>query len=279
MRFVFDHHDLNPELFLSRFGRPTGLLEKLEYRGLRWLERRTFRTADRVISTNESYKSVAVRRGGPDRDTSPSCAADRTPSRCVRSTRSIRIPRARRPLAYLGIMGPQDGVDQVLVVMDELVHRRGRTDIRATLLGFGDCLDDLRRQATALGLDDHVIFTGRVDRDGDRRAPERCGRRAVSGPEDAAQRRLHDEQDDGVHGVRAAVGLVRPRRDPGLRRGLRALRPDRVTSRPSRTRSRRWSTTRRCAASWRSPRGKGWSKSLIGDRSRSGMSASMTNFS
>ena len=67
-------------------------------------------------------------------------------------------------LAYLGIMGPQDGVDQVLLVMDELVHKRGRTDITATLLGFGDCLEDLKAQSTSLGLDDRVTFTGRVDR-------------------------------------------------------------------------------------------------------------------
>lgn len=164
VRFVFDHHDLNPELFISRFGKPTGFLKKLEYRGLRWLERRTFRAADRVISTNESYKAVAVRRG------------DRRPGHVtvVRSgpdTQQMRPIYPERPhaegvvnLAYLGIMGPQDGVDQVLLVMDELVRRRGRTDITATLLGFGDCLEDLKAQSTRLGLDDRVRFTGRVDR-------------------------------------------------------------------------------------------------------------------
>jgi glycosyltransferase involved in cell wall biosynthesis len=65
-------------------------------------------------------------------------------------------------LAYLGIMGPQDGVENILAVMDELVHRRGRTKVRAVLMGFGDCLEDLRRECTARGLDDNVIFTGRV---------------------------------------------------------------------------------------------------------------------
>ncbi len=164
VRFVFDHHDLNPELFLSRFGRPTRLLKKLEYMGLRWLERRTFRTADRVISTNESYKSVAVRRGGldPRHVTIVRSGPDTEQMRPIYPQHPH--PEGTANLAYLGIMGPQDGVDQVLLVMDELVHRRGRADIRATLLGFGDCLDDLRRQARALGLDDHVVFTGRVDR-------------------------------------------------------------------------------------------------------------------
>jgi len=164
VKFVFDHHDLNPELFLSRFGRPSGIAQRLQYAGLRWLERRTFRTADRITSTNESYKAIAVRRGGrrPGHVTVVRSGPD---------TRAMRpvYPEHPRPaegirLVYLGIMGPQDGVDQVLHVMDELVHKRGRTQVTATLLGFGDCLEDLKAESTRLGLDDHVTFTGRVDR-------------------------------------------------------------------------------------------------------------------
>jgi glycosyltransferase involved in cell wall biosynthesis len=67
-------------------------------------------------------------------------------------------------LAYLGIMGPQDGVDLVLELMSELVHRRHREDVSATLLGFGDCYADLRARCTAMGLDDYVTFTGRADK-------------------------------------------------------------------------------------------------------------------
>ncbi|KJL43814.1 MULTISPECIES: glycosyltransferase family 4 protein [Microbacterium] len=164
VRFVFDHHDLNPELFISRFGHPTGLLKRLEYRGLRWLERRTFRAADRIISTNESYKAVAVRRGnrrpghvtvvrsGPDTEQMrPIYPADPRPAEGIE-------------LVYLGIMGPQDGVDQVLLVVDELVNKRSRGNVTATLLGFGDCLEELRAQSARLGLEDRVTFTGRVDR-------------------------------------------------------------------------------------------------------------------
>lgn len=164
VRFVFDHHDLNPELFISRFGAPTGPLKRLEYAGLRWLERRSFRTADRVISTNESYKAIAVRRGGrrPGHVTVVRSGPDTEQMRPVYPEHPH--PAGTVNLVYLGIMGPQDGVDQVLLVVDELVHRRGRSDIRAVLLGFGDCLADLRAQSTALGLDGHVTFTGRVDR-------------------------------------------------------------------------------------------------------------------
>lgn len=164
VKFVFDHHDLNPELFISRFGEPRGGLKSLEYRGLLWLERATFSTAHRVISTNESYKAIAVRRGRRD-------PHEVTVVRSGPDTRSMRPIYPDRPrhadninLVYLGIMGPQDGVDQVLLVVDELVHRRGRANVTVTLLGFGDCFRELTLQSAALGLEDHVIFTGRVDR-------------------------------------------------------------------------------------------------------------------
>lgn len=164
VKFIFDHHDLNPELFISRFGEPRGRVRLLEYRGLLWLERATFRVAHRVIATNESYKAVAVRRGHrhPDDVTVVRSGPDTARMRPIYPDR----PRAGGEinLVYLGIMGPQDGVDQVLLVVDELVHRRGRTNVTATLLGFGDCLADLTAQATELGLDDHVTFTGRVDK-------------------------------------------------------------------------------------------------------------------
>ena len=160
--FIFDHHDLNPELFRSRFGPPRTPLTRLEYAGLLWLERMTFRTAQRVISTNESYRRVAIERGGLDPDLV-------TVVRSGPDTRVMRPVRAREDrsqgkhlLVYLGIMGPQDDVHVVLQVMDELVHQRGRTDVRAALLGFGDTLEDLKELCTQLELDDVVEFTGRV---------------------------------------------------------------------------------------------------------------------
>lgn len=166
VRFVFDHHDLNPELYLSRFGTPTSLAGRVQLAGLRWLERRTFRAADHVISTNESYQEIAHRRGDlpTDRVTVVRSGPDTTHMQPVPPTDELRRG-GQHLLAYLGIMGPQDGVDNVLHLMDELVHRRGRTTVRAALLGFGDCLEDLERQCTELGLDAYVEFTGRVGPD------------------------------------------------------------------------------------------------------------------
>jgi glycosyltransferase involved in cell wall biosynthesis len=164
VKFVFDHHDLNPELFISRFGEPRTVSKLFEYLGLLWLERRTFRAADRVISTNESYKAIAVKRGRrrPQEVTVVRSGPDTQQMRPIHPEHPR--PAGHIELVYLGIMGPQDGVDQALLVIDELVHRRGRSDVTATLLGFGDCLEGLKAQSTSLGLDAYVTFTGRVDR-------------------------------------------------------------------------------------------------------------------
>jgi glycosyltransferase involved in cell wall biosynthesis len=164
VKFVYDQHDLNPEVFLSRFGTPTGLVGRLQFAVLRWLEKRTYRTADRVISTNESYRTIALTRGGrqPDDVTVVRSGPDTNAMRPVLGLPELR--RGRRYLAaYLGIMGPQDGVERVIDALDILVHRMGRHDLHVALLGFGDCLDDLVERARRLGLAEYVTFTGRAD--------------------------------------------------------------------------------------------------------------------
>jgi glycosyltransferase involved in cell wall biosynthesis len=163
VKFVFDQHDLNPEVFLSRFGTPTGLAGRIQYAGLRWLERRTYRTARHVISTNESYRAIATGRGRvPHADTTVvRSGPDTTRMRPVDGLPALRNGR-RHLLAYLGIMGPQDGVDVVLRAADILVHELGH-DVQVALLGFGDSYDDLVALASELKLDDHVTFTGRAD--------------------------------------------------------------------------------------------------------------------
>jgi len=163
VRFVFDQHDLNPELFVSRFGIPTSLSQRIQLRALTWLERMTYRTADRVISTNGSYQNVAVQRGElePELVTVVRSGPDTSVMRPIYPDPAIREDLDHL-LVYLGIMGPQDGVENILSVMHELVHTRGRTGVRAVLMGFGDCLEELKTECTRLGLDGSVTFTGRV---------------------------------------------------------------------------------------------------------------------
>jgi glycosyltransferase involved in cell wall biosynthesis len=157
--FVFDHHDLCPELYRSRFpGRDGPAL-----RALLALERATFRTADQVISTNDSYAAVARTRGGKD-------PADVTVVRTGPDPDLLSPgppdPARRRGhahlVAYLGVMGPQDGVDLVIAAAAIVVHEMGRTDIAFTLMGSGDCFDALVAERDRLGLQAHVELMGRV---------------------------------------------------------------------------------------------------------------------
>jgi glycosyltransferase involved in cell wall biosynthesis len=158
-RFVFDHHDLCPELYESRF--PHG--PRLPYRVLRALERRTHRTADHVISTNESYRDLALTRNGklPADVTIVRTGPD--PERLRRGPAYPELRRGRRYLlAYIGVMGPQDGVDNVVRAADVVVNQLGRDDIAFTLIGSGDCFDELVALRDELGLAGHVEFTGRA---------------------------------------------------------------------------------------------------------------------
>lgn len=163
VRFVFDQHDLNPEVFLSRFGTPTGIAGKVQLAGLRWLERRTYRTAAHVISTNESYRGIAKDRGGVAHADTTVVRSGPDTSRMRPVDGDVALRNGRKHLlAYLGIMGPQDGVDVVLRAADLLVHEFGK-DVQVALLGFGDSYDELVELADTLGLTDHVTFTGRAD--------------------------------------------------------------------------------------------------------------------
>jgi glycosyltransferase involved in cell wall biosynthesis len=158
-RFVFDHHDLCPELYESRF--PEG--PRLPYRVLRALERRTHRTADHVISTNDSYRDVAVKRSGVPAADVTVVRTGPDPERLQRGPEHPELRRGRRFLAaYIGVMGPQDGVDIIVRAAEVVIHKLGRHDIAFTLIGKGDCFDDLVALRDELGLADHVEFTGRA---------------------------------------------------------------------------------------------------------------------
>ncbi|MGO9148651.1 MAG: glycosyltransferase family 4 protein [Acidimicrobiales bacterium] len=158
-RFVFDQHDLCPELFESRF--PDGA--RGVYRALRALEWCTFKSADRVISTNESYREVATRRGGKREDQVTVVRTGPDAQRLRRGEAEAQLRRGRRYLvAYIGVMGPQDGVDIVVRAASTLVGDLGRQDISFTLMGSGDCFEELVALRDSLGLQDVVEFTGRA---------------------------------------------------------------------------------------------------------------------
>ncbi|GAA0606087.1 glycosyltransferase [Kribbella sandramycini] len=158
-KFVFDHHDLCPELFQSRFGGTTSL----PYKGLRFLERMTHRTADHVTSTNDSYRRIAITRSGKANHDVTVVRTGPDPDKLQRSTPDESLRDGHKYLVtYIGVMGPQDGVDIVVRAADHIVNNLGRTDIKFTLMGGGDSFDEVVALRDELGLAEHIEFTGRV---------------------------------------------------------------------------------------------------------------------
>jgi glycosyltransferase involved in cell wall biosynthesis len=162
VRFVFDHHDLCPELYESKFGTRTSAL----YRGLVFLERCTFRTAHRVVSTNDSYRKIALRRGGkrPHDVTVVRTGPDPDRLRPVPPEPSLRRGRDHL-VVYLGVMGAQDGVDLAVRAVDRMVHEVGRTDVSFTFIGGGESYDELVALRDELGLGDYLELPGRLPDD------------------------------------------------------------------------------------------------------------------
>lgn len=161
-KYVFDHHDLSPELYLSRFGVNDGIIFKL----LHYVEQMNLKLADVVITTNESYKEIDIRRGnikeekvfvvrnGPD----PSRVRDVQPDMQLKNL-------GKYILIYVGCMGPQDGVDYLLKSIYHMVYVIGRKDIYCLIVGKGDSTDDLKMLSKQLNIEEYVKFTGYIPDD------------------------------------------------------------------------------------------------------------------
>lgn len=157
VKYIFDHHDANPELYLSKYGK-----ESLLYRAQVWLERLTYHASDVVIATNCSYRDLALTRGrripedvfvvrnGPDLQTFRPVAPDA----------SLKYGR-KYLVGYVGTMSVQDGLD---LLLDVAAHIKacGRNDVHFTCVGGGPGLAELRQRATHMNLEEMVDFTGRV---------------------------------------------------------------------------------------------------------------------
>jgi glycosyltransferase involved in cell wall biosynthesis len=157
-RFVFDHHDINPELYEAKFGKRDFL-----YRLLVRLERWTFRVADISIATNESYSRIARERGGkhPERVFVVRSGPDLKRLKVLDPVPALKMGR-RFLVGYVGVMGKQEGIDLLLRSVKYLVEVLGRHDVHFGLVGGGTELSAMREYARTLGVADYVTFTGRV---------------------------------------------------------------------------------------------------------------------
>jgi glycosyltransferase involved in cell wall biosynthesis len=157
-RFVFDHHDLAPEMYLVRSNHKGN---RLVHQTLSWMEKMSFRFADHVIPTNQSYKKIAMQRGhvpaeritivrnGP--------ALDRV--KLVEPDPELK-KKGAVILGYIGVMGPQDGLDYLLRALQQLMTVLERRDFYCVIIGMGSAVPDLKILSRQLGLDQHVWFTG-----------------------------------------------------------------------------------------------------------------------
>jgi glycosyltransferase involved in cell wall biosynthesis len=162
-RFVFDHHDLSPEMYRARFSEGGS---KLVYGVLLVLERLTCIFADHVITTNESYKKVEIERDhvSADRITIVRNGVEVQRGRAIQPNPALR-KKANTLIGFVGVMGFQDGVDYLLRALHHLSHTLGRTDFYCVLMGDGDALAGLKRLSKQLRLESHVEFTGLVHGD------------------------------------------------------------------------------------------------------------------
>jgi len=157
-KFVFDHHDLSPELYEAKFGRRGlfhWLLLKFEYL--------TFRSADLSIATNQSYRRIAIERGGMDPERVFVVRSGPSLERMKMQPPDPRLKRGRACLVgYVGVMGRQEGIDLLLRAVELIVHYFGCRDIHFGLVGGGTALEEMKTLAARLRVADYVTFTGRV---------------------------------------------------------------------------------------------------------------------
>ncbi len=159
-KFVFDHHDISPEMYVARFqgkGNPWIVSALTFFEGL------SCRFAKHVITVNESYKAlvmerhhiptekITVVRNGPSFDRL--YLVDPDPE---------IVARQQTVLGYVGVMGFQDGIDSLIRAMHKLKFELGRSDFYCILIGKGSSLDYLKQLTKELDLDDNVLFTGFV---------------------------------------------------------------------------------------------------------------------
>ncbi|MGH6737154.1 MAG: glycosyltransferase family 4 protein [Methyloceanibacter sp.] len=157
-RFVFDHHDINPELYEAKFGR-----RDFFWRLLVWLERMTFKTADVSIATNGSYRRIAIERGGmaPGNVFVVRSGPDLARMEILPPRPELRQGRTYL-VGYVGVIGQQEGIDLLLHAVRSIVRDHNRHDIHFGIVGGGPALRDMQALAMRLDVADYVTFTGRV---------------------------------------------------------------------------------------------------------------------
>jgi glycosyltransferase involved in cell wall biosynthesis len=156
VRYLFDHHDVCPELFEAKFGR-RGML----WRAMRLFEWLTFRTACVSIATNESFAEIARTRGGmAAEDVFVVRSAPRIDNFIIGPGDPTHRKGFKHLIGYVGVIGQQEGLDLLVAAIDHLVRDLGHDDVHIAIIGFGPHLPMIQQDVTDRGLDAHFTFTG-----------------------------------------------------------------------------------------------------------------------
>lgn len=158
VKYVFDHHDICPELFEAKFGKK-GLL----YKSQLWLERNTYKNCEFAFVTNESYKKIAIERGKMDPEKVFVLRSGPKLERLKIQPPKQEIKKGKKYMVgYLGVIGQQEGIEYLLEAAKYIKNEKKRNDIFFGIVGGGPHLNDLKEKSSNLNLDDIVEFTGRV---------------------------------------------------------------------------------------------------------------------
>jgi glycosyltransferase involved in cell wall biosynthesis len=161
-KYVFDHHDLSPEMFDAKYDGKKKILRKM----LLWLEKMALKSAKLVLSTNESYKKIAIQRGGKNPKDVYVVRTGPDLNRLQQRTPESELRRGKKNMVcYLGEMCPQDGVDVLLESIDYFINDLGRRDTQFMLVGGGPAMPEMKRLSEEMNLSEFVEFTGRVSDD------------------------------------------------------------------------------------------------------------------
>lgn len=157
-KFLFDHHDINPELYEAKFGR-----RDFFYRVMLAWERWTFKTADVSIATNESYRKIAIERGKMAPEKVVVVRSGPKLDRLKILPPKLQLKKGKKYLVgYVGVIGAQEGIDLLLQSVKHIVEVLERRDIHFGIVGGGTDLAALKKMAGELGVTNYVTFTGRV---------------------------------------------------------------------------------------------------------------------
>lgn len=157
-KFIFDHHDLDPELYFAKFGK-----KGLFFRMMLVFERLTFATASRTIATNRSYYDIAVTRGKkkPERVTIVRSGPSLERMKILPPVEKYRNGR-QYAVGYLGVIGKQEGLNYLIDAASHMVHHANRKDVQFVCVGGGTELANMIRYAEEQSVSEYFTFTGRV---------------------------------------------------------------------------------------------------------------------